>query len=73
MANLSERGYCTKCGTPETMQHIVFNCEANQSIEVWKIAKKLCEMKKIAWPASIDITTIMALPLLKVHSENGET
>jgi len=65
MANLSERGACTKCRTPETMQHIVFNYKANQSAVIWNITKKLCEMKEIIWPEGLDITTIMALPLLK--------
>ena len=73
MINLSERGICPKCETPETMQHIIFNCEANQCEIIWKIAKDICERKNIAWPSGLDITTIMALPLLKVRSENGET
>ena len=73
MANLSKRGACTKCRTPEMMQHIVFNCKANQSTVIWNIAKKLCKMKEIIWPEGLDITTIMALPLLKIQSENGET
>src|SRR5260221_12885248 len=70
MTNLSERGTCMKCSSPETMQHIMFNCKANQSTEVWKITKKLCEMKDIAWPMGLDITIIMALPLLKIRSRN---
>src|SRR5260370_35711885 len=62
---------CTKCDSPETMQHILFNCDTNQSNLIWSIAKEVCTCKNIPWLISLDITTIMALPLLKVHSPEG--
>ena len=48
----------------KTMQHIFFYYDANQSKIIWKIAKVICERKKIPWPTNPDITTIMALPSL---------
>ena len=53
------------------MQCILFNCDANQSKTIWKLAKQICECKNIPWPTDLDITTIMALPLLKVQSTDG--
>ena len=62
---------CTKCNLPETMQHILFNCNANQCKVIWKITKDICNHKNIPWPPTLDITTIMAIPLLKIHSPDG--
>ena len=50
MTKYNERGTCPKCDTPETMQHILFNCDANQSKIIWKIAEKISQRKNIQWP-----------------------
>src|SRR5260370_26350351 len=71
MENFNKRGICSKCDTPETMQHILFNCNTNQSKTIWNAAKKICEHKNIQWPINFDITTIMALPFLKVQAPDG--
>ena len=68
--NFKDRGVCHNCNTTESMQHIIFNCEANHCSHAWDIVKELCSLKCIPWPHSFDITSIMALPLLKVKSEN---
>ncbi len=54
------------------MQHIVFNCEANNCSIAWDVIKELCALKHIQWPQGLDITSIMALPLLKIKSEDGK-
>jgi len=71
MPELSERGICQTCNTPETMQHIVFNCEANQCNMIWNAARAICSKKNIDTP-DLDITTIMALPLVNIKSETGK-
>jgi len=71
MDKFKERGICPLCDTPETMQHILFNCDTNQSKIIWKLAKMICERKNIPWLTNPDITTIMALPLIKVHTQDG--
>ncbi len=48
-----------------------FNCEANQTKIIWKIAEMISERKNIQWPSNLDITTIMALPFLKVRNQDG--
>ena len=50
------------------MQHIVFNCKAKQN----SLGNCKAPMfKNIPWPTDFNITTIMALPLLKIHSLKG--
>ncbi|SRR5258708_23118660 len=72
IANLSERGMCIKCTTPETMQHIIFNCEANQCKMVMEHCTcNLCQ-ENIDWPLGLDITTIMSLPLINIRLERGK-
>ncbi len=72
MTKYNKRGTCPKCDAPETMQHILFNCNANQSKIIWKIAETISECKNIQWPSNLDVTTIMALLLLKVHNQDGQ-
>ncbi len=73
MANYEERGICASCEMVETMNHILFECKANQCDLIWKTTREICERKNIPWPQSLDTTTIMALPLLKVKTNTGKT
>ncbi len=71
--NLEDRGLCQTCNTIESMQHIIFNCEANNCTYAWDIVKEICTLKNIPWPQGFDITMVMALPLLKIRSTSGKT
>src|SRR5258708_17907527 len=71
MDKYNERGLCQTCNVPETMQHILFNCKANQSKIIWNVAKEISLCKNIPCPTHPNITTVMALPLLKVCSMDG--
>src|SRR5260221_9939887 len=71
MPELSKRGMCSTCNTPETMQHIVFNCEANQCNIIWNATQAICSKKNIVTP-DLDIMTIMALPLINIRSETRQ-
>src|SRR5260221_4565704 len=61
---------CQNCNTTESMQHIIFNCEANGCDHAWNIVKELYTMKHIKWPQGFNISSIMALPL-KIKSPEG--
>ncbi len=73
MANYEEHSICTSCEMVETMNHILFKCKANQCDLIWKTTREICERKNIPWLQSLDTTTIMALPLLKVKTNTGKT
>src|SRR5258708_30238289 len=70
--NFKECGMCHSCHTIESMQHIIFNCEANNCSYAWDVVRELCELKHIPWPRDFDITSIVALPLLKMRSANNK-
>ena len=61
--NHEERGICHNCGSTESMQHILFNCDANKCDHAWNTVKALCAQKNINWPSGFNITSIMVLPL----------
>src|SRR5260370_33744418 len=69
--NFEEHRMCENCEMIKTMNHILIECKVNQGPQIWKSAKEICERKHIPWPPNIDISTIMALPLLKVRSNDG--
>ena len=54
------------------MNHILFECKGNQAKLIWKTAREICERKHIPWPPGMDVSTIMALPLLKVKARSGK-
>ena len=37
--NYEDRGMCQSCNTIESMQHIIFNCEANKCDSTWNVVK----------------------------------
>ncbi|KAJ7891694.1 hypothetical protein B0H14DRAFT_2560741 [Mycena olivaceomarginata] len=38
---MQERGICKHCDVPETMEHILSQCEAPGQKEIWELAKEL--------------------------------
>ena len=70
--NLEDRGICHSCNSVESMLHVIFNCEANNCTYAWNVVKEICTLKNIQWPQGFDISTVMALPILKVRSANGK-
>ncbi len=63
---------CHNCHTIESIQHIIFNCEANNCSYAWEVVKEICELKHIPWPRDFDITSVMAIPLLKIRLTNNK-
>src|SRR6266436_6718186 len=41
------------------------------TMHAWSIVKDLCSKKHIEWPQGFDISSIMALPLLKIKSPSA--
>src|SRR5260370_11808812 len=69
--NFEEHRMCENCEMIKTINNILVECKVKQGPQIWKSAKEICETKHIPWPPNIDISTIMALPLLKVRSNDG--
>ncbi|KAE9394273.1 hypothetical protein BT96DRAFT_1048432 [Gymnopus androsaceus JB14] len=43
------RGICQHCGTSESMEHILFECEAPGQKEIWEQTEKLWDNKPTPW------------------------
>ncbi|KAI4294258.1 hypothetical protein K525DRAFT_175015, partial [Schizophyllum commune Loenen D] len=48
--NYEQRSVCKVCDTTETMEHILFGCDANGQRTVWELAKSMWLNKHDAWP-----------------------
>jgi len=71
ITNYEDCRICQNCNSTESMQHIIFNCKANSCNHTWNVVKELCSRKHIKWPQGFDISSIMALPLLKIKSPDN--
>ncbi|KAF8162291.1 hypothetical protein K438DRAFT_1985221 [Mycena galopus ATCC 62051] len=66
-----ERAECGHCGTIESMEHILSQCEIPGQAEIWKLAKGLWTKRnpKWAWPG---IGTIISSGLAVFKDEKGK-
>jgi hypothetical protein len=66
-----ERAECHSCGTIETMEHILSQCEAPGQKEIWKLAKELWLKRNPdwAWPG---IGTIISAGLAVFKDDQGK-
>jgi hypothetical protein len=48
--NLEHREKCPKCGTTESLEHIILQCDIPGQGVVWKKVKQLWLKKHISWP-----------------------
>ncbi|KII84387.1 hypothetical protein PLICRDRAFT_74436, partial [Plicaturopsis crispa FD-325 SS-3] len=60
--NYEHRSVCPHCGTEESMEHILTECDAPGQTNVWKLARRLWLRKHAHWPAPT-YGTIMACGL----------
>ena len=51
---------------------IIFECKDNHFTHAWNVIKSLCKRKNISWPENFNITSIMALPISSLKSEDGQ-
>ncbi|KAJ7726858.1 hypothetical protein B0H14DRAFT_2410354 [Mycena olivaceomarginata] len=67
---MQERGICKHCDIPETMEHILSQCEAPGQGKVWELAKELWLKRNPdwAWPG---IGTIIMAGLASFKNEEG--
>ncbi|KAF8993830.1 hypothetical protein BDQ17DRAFT_1169044, partial [Cyathus striatus] len=47
--SLEHRAHCPTCDTEETMEHILTECRATRQNIVWKLVRRLLEMRNISW------------------------
>ena len=68
-----QRGLCQVCdGVPETMTHILTECQASGQETIWKLAKELWDMRGLPW-TDPKLGTILGCGLSDFHPENKKT
>ncbi|KAK0459912.1 ribonuclease H-like protein, partial [Armillaria novae-zelandiae] len=64
-----QRGRCAICNQTESMEHILFECEAPGQSQVWKLTQKLWMRKKTRLP-ELNFADLLAIPFLRLQDEN---
>ncbi|KAI9059681.1 RnaseH-domain-containing protein [Trametes sanguinea] len=67
-----QRATCTTCGVPESLEHIVVDCEARATVHTWELVHEFLRMKGIAVPV-ITFGAVMASPILSMKGLNERT
>ncbi|KAL1678588.1 hypothetical protein EV122DRAFT_177620, partial [Schizophyllum commune] len=57
--NFEQRGTCPVCQTTESMEHILFGCDAKGQEVVWRLAKELWDRKHPDWP-TLNLGTVLS-------------
>lgn len=73
MPNYEHRARCTLCGDDrESMEHILFECDADGRSEVWELAHQMWERRNAGpWPAGNQFGMILATGVLR-FSRDGK-
>jgi ribonuclease HI len=66
-----QRGTCNICGTPETMEYILLECNVTPQETVWKAAQELWCKREASWPR-IRFGTILGCNLAMFRDDNGK-
>ncbi|KAG1794080.1 hypothetical protein EV424DRAFT_1475545 [Suillus variegatus] len=67
--HLERRGICDICGVPETMEHILLECELTTPRTIWKAAQDLWCKREATWP-EIHFGTILGCNLATFRDNN---
>ncbi|KAH9922128.1 uncharacterized protein B0H18DRAFT_1121140 [Fomitopsis serialis] len=65
-----DRAMCSHCGAIESIQHILFECEAAGQSLIWSLVRTIWEKKGIKWP-SLSATDILTLGLTTWVDQKG--
>ncbi|KAG1760804.1 hypothetical protein EDD22DRAFT_780618 [Suillus occidentalis] len=67
--HFEQRGTCNICDIPETMKHILLECESAPQGTIWKAAQELWFKREANWPR-IHFGTILGCNLAKFCNDN---
>ncbi len=70
--NYEHRGICPHCKVPETMEHILLECQVPGQGIIWPLARKILEKKNVEWPVRMNVGTILACATIKLETEGGK-
>ncbi|KAH9919937.1 uncharacterized protein B0H18DRAFT_881518 [Fomitopsis serialis] len=67
-----DRAQCSHCGSLETVQHIIFECEATGQALIWSLIRKVWEKKlvDVPWPR-LSLVDVLSLGLTEWKTSKG--
>jgi hypothetical protein len=68
---LTDRELCHECQTTESLSHIILECGASGQATIWKLTKKLWELKGIPWP-TLNLGSILGCGITNFHNTTGK-
>jgi hypothetical protein len=70
--NYSHRANCRKCGTTESLEHILLQCDIPGQKTVWQGAEKLWHKKQDTWPELTNMGPILRCGLIEFKDGGGK-
>lgn len=68
---LQARQECAVCGLPESLDHILSECEAPGQQQIWSLAKKLWKKKNKKWPRP-SLGAVLSSPIAPYKNAKGK-
>jgi hypothetical protein len=70
--NLEILGQCTMCRVPESLEHIMLECNAPGQLQIWRLVEILWRLRYTAWP-KLNWGILLGCTLAKFKSPKGNT
>ncbi|KAG1749523.1 hypothetical protein EDB19DRAFT_1629518, partial [Suillus lakei] len=72
ITNFEQQANCALCGNPESMEHILLDCNKSQPIKIiWNLAHKLWLKRETSW-SNLHYRTILGCNLTNFQSPKGK-
>ncbi|KAJ7438920.1 hypothetical protein B0H11DRAFT_1752293 [Mycena galericulata] len=70
--NLEFLGQCPACQIPESLEHIMLECNAPGQQQIWRLAEKLWQLRFNPWPR-LNLGLLLGCALAKFKSSRGNS
>ncbi|KAJ3979615.1 hypothetical protein F5890DRAFT_1635284 [Lentinula detonsa] len=71
ITNFKNRANCHPCGVPESMDHILTECQCPGQQQVWELTKEICIKKGIEWNEP-SLGMILGAGVIKPNKREGK-
>ncbi|KAJ7181913.1 hypothetical protein C8R46DRAFT_885333, partial [Mycena filopes] len=68
--DLERLGNCVVCGVPETLEHVMLECDAPGQKQIWRLAMTLWRLRYTSWP-QLNWGLLLGCALAKFKSLKG--
>ncbi|KAJ3733993.1 hypothetical protein DFJ43DRAFT_1131013 [Lentinula guzmanii] len=71
ISNFENRANCHPCGVPESMDHILTECQCPGQQQIWELTKEICTKKGIEWNEP-SLGMILGAGVIKPNKREGK-